>query len=130
MLGHSGVDVCIFAFYLFMLEVLLFDCKCSTRVFGFGKNCILDAWQINDSIAHFATEELGRTRQKQLELEMVRYNGVDTVRQTAEILANAGIFSTSQNYKRYVLKSHFIYCKITSYRPHYTPYISHIIILL
>ncbi len=50
----------------------------------------LDAWQVNDSQTLFAGQELGRSRQKQLELEMVRYDGTDAVRESAEILSDAG----------------------------------------
>ncbi len=55
----------------------------------------LDAWQVHDSQTFFASQELNRSRQKQLELEMVRYDGADAARETAEILADAGYDSTS-----------------------------------
>ncbi|TWU20307.1 Mechanosensitive channel MscK precursor [Novipirellula galeiformis] len=55
----------------------------------------LDAWQGNGSVTLFVTEELGRARQKQLEVEMVRYNGADASGQTTEILAEAGLDAAS-----------------------------------
>ena len=54
----------------------------------------LDAWQVHDSQSFFAGEELKRSRQKQLELELVRYDGADTVRQTGDLLAEAGFDSS------------------------------------
>lgn len=53
----------------------------------------LSAWQVGDSATLFATEELSRSRQKQLELEMIRDDGRDPAKQTAEILAEAGFDS-------------------------------------
>lgn len=55
----------------------------------------LDAWQITESTTRLATEELGRTRQKQLELEMIRYDGSDAAGQAAAILAEAGFDAIS-----------------------------------
>lgn len=51
----------------------------------------LDRWQVHDSGTLLTSEELGRSRQEQLELEMVRYDGTDRIRQTAEILAVEGL---------------------------------------
>ncbi len=50
----------------------------------------LDQLQAHDSVALFTSQELRRSRQTQLELEMVRYDGDDAVGQTAEILAAEG----------------------------------------
>jgi potassium efflux system protein len=50
----------------------------------------LDAWQVNDSSILFATKELDRTRQEQLELDIIRFNGRDPVNQAAELLREAG----------------------------------------
>jgi len=55
----------------------------------------LETWYDNDSLSLFATQELAQSRQQQLELEMVRFNGTDSVRQTAELLAEASIDSKS-----------------------------------
>ncbi len=64
----------------------------------------LSVWQATDSTSLFSTEELGRWRAKQLELEMVRFDGAETARQTAEILAEAGLDSTSFQYSSLVTK--------------------------
>ncbi len=58
----------------------------------------LDEWQIHDSLTLFANQELKRSRQSQLELEMVRYDGADAVGQTAEILSEAGLDQASFQY--------------------------------
>lgn len=55
----------------------------------------LDSWQVNDSQTLFASQELQRSRQLQLELEMVRHDGADAAAQSAEILADAGYDSKS-----------------------------------
>ncbi len=55
----------------------------------------LDAWQVSDSSALLTTEELGRSRQQQLEVEMVRYDGADAVGHATEILAAAGLDASS-----------------------------------
>lgn len=51
----------------------------------------LDQWQTNGSTNLFATDELARSRQKQLELEMVRYDGIDPAKQAAKLVAEAGV---------------------------------------
>jgi len=51
----------------------------------------LEIWNVDDSLSLFATQELAQSRQHQLELEMVRFDGRDSVKQTAELLAEAGI---------------------------------------
>ncbi len=50
----------------------------------------LDASQVLDSQTIFTSQELGRSRQQQLELEMVRYDGSDAIRQAAAIMDDAG----------------------------------------
>ncbi len=50
----------------------------------------LDARQVQDSRTIFTSDELKRSRQQQLELEMVRYDGSDPVGQTAKLIAEAG----------------------------------------
>ncbi len=55
----------------------------------------LDTWQVNESVTLFVTEELGRSRQQQLELEMVRYDGANANSQTDEILTAAGLDPSS-----------------------------------
>lgn len=58
----------------------------------------LDAWHSSDSLALFATEELARSRRRQLDLEMLRFNGSDSLRQATELLAEAGVVSNSFQY--------------------------------
>lgn len=58
----------------------------------------LETWQVNDAALRYATDELSRSRQKQLELELVRYDGSDVSGQSATILAEAGIDSSSFQY--------------------------------
>ncbi len=55
----------------------------------------LDDWQVNGSSVPSASEEIQRSRQKQLELEMVDYDGSDATRQASEILSLSGYDSTS-----------------------------------
>jgi len=50
----------------------------------------LNAWQLNDSLTLFATRELGLLRQRQWELQIVRYDGSDPAGQADEILAEGG----------------------------------------
>lgn len=50
----------------------------------------LNAWQVHDSQTVVVSQELGRSRQQQLELELVRFDGSDPEGQAAEILADAG----------------------------------------
>ena len=58
----------------------------------------LDQWQVQDWPTLFASEELKRSRQEQLELEMIRVDGDNPVGQTAEILSESGIDSSSPEY--------------------------------
>jgi small-conductance mechanosensitive channel len=51
----------------------------------------LDQWQTDGSTNLFATDELTRSRQKQLELEMVRYDGADSTRQATILVSEAGV---------------------------------------
>lgn len=51
----------------------------------------LDQWQAHDSQTLFASQEIGRSRQEQLELEMVRWDGSDVTSQTNELLAQPGV---------------------------------------
>lgn len=51
----------------------------------------LDQWQAHDSQTLFASQEIGRSRQEQLELEMVRLDGSDIVAQTDELLTQPGV---------------------------------------
>jgi len=51
----------------------------------------LDQWQAHDSQTLFASQEIGRSRQEQLELEMVRWDGSDISAQTNELLAQPGV---------------------------------------
>lgn len=58
----------------------------------------LNAWQVHDSQTLFASQELQVSRQKQLELEMVQYNGGDPIIQSSEILVEAGYdYSSPEN---------------------------------
>ncbi len=50
----------------------------------------LDAWQASDSANLLATDELARSRQQQLEFELVRYDGSDPAAQATELLAAEG----------------------------------------
>ncbi|KAA1262439.1 Miniconductance mechanosensitive channel MscM precursor [Rubripirellula obstinata] len=56
----------------------------------------LDRWKVIDSEILFADEELKRSRQQQLELEMVRYDGSDAVVQSAQVLADANLDSNNR----------------------------------
>lgn len=56
----------------------------------------LNRWKVIDSEILFADEELKRSRQQQLELEMVRYDGSDAVLQSAQILAEANLDSMNR----------------------------------
>jgi potassium-dependent mechanosensitive channel len=58
----------------------------------------LDAWQASDSHALFAKEELARTRQKLLDLEMLRHRSSDSGRHAMDLLAEAGIASNNFQY--------------------------------
>tara|TARA_R110002049_G_scaffold285698_4_gene467161 strand:+ start:353035 stop:356340 length:3306 start_codon:yes stop_codon:yes gene_type:complete len=50
----------------------------------------LDTWQIQDSQAVLTSEEISNLRRRQLELEMVRFEGIDPVSEASEILSQAG----------------------------------------
>ncbi|MGV3484589.1 MAG: mechanosensitive ion channel domain-containing protein [Planctomycetaceae bacterium] len=63
----------------------------------------LDTWQVNGSSTVQATDELGRSRQRQLELEMVRFDGADVVGQSAELMAAAG--QDANDYRQAALSS-------------------------
>lgn len=52
-------------------------------------------WRVRDSVDHFTNDEFARSRQQQLELEMVRYDGSEPVTQTASILTDAKMTSTN-----------------------------------
>jgi small-conductance mechanosensitive channel len=56
----------------------------------------LDAWQVHDSQTDYTSEEIQRSRQKQLELEMVSYQGIDPAAETIEVLADAGLDAGSR----------------------------------
>lgn len=49
----------------------------------------LHQWRVRDSVDHFTSDELARSRQRQLELEMIRYDGSDSMAQASSILADA-----------------------------------------
>lgn len=51
----------------------------------------LDQWQADDSQALFSSQELGRSRQEQLELQMVHFDGSDVQSQTREILRSTNV---------------------------------------
>ncbi len=51
----------------------------------------LDAWQVQDSQTYFAGEELKRARGEQLELDLIQYDGSDTISQAAMILTAGGL---------------------------------------
>ncbi|MDA8743739.1 mechanosensitive ion channel [Rubripirellula amarantea] len=55
----------------------------------------LDQWQVDDSQTLFASDELKRSRQRQLELEMVDYDGSDPAAQTATLMTDAGYNSAT-----------------------------------
>ncbi|TWU56671.1 putative MscS family protein.1 precursor [Rubripirellula tenax] len=55
----------------------------------------LDLWQVQDSQTLYTSSELGRSRQKQLELEMVRHDGSDPTGQAKEILTSAGLHANN-----------------------------------
>ncbi|TWU40900.1 mechanosensitive ion channel domain-containing protein [Novipirellula artificiosorum] len=57
----------------------------------------LDQWQAHHSSSLFASQELAESRQHQLELEMVPYDGSDAIGQANEILVNAAVDSTLAN---------------------------------
>lgn len=61
----------------------------------------LAQWQINDSLTLFTREELDRTRQMQLDLEMIPFDGSDPVEQANEILANAEIKTDDRGFTTY-----------------------------
>ena len=60
----------------------------------------LDDWQIHDSQSLYASEELGRSRQEQLKLELIPYDGSDPSAQSAAILAAAGHDVVDSEYPR------------------------------
>lgn len=51
----------------------------------------LDAWQVNDSQTLFSSQEVRRSRQEQLQLELVKFDGSEAETQTREVLIAAGI---------------------------------------
>lgn len=63
----------------------------------------LETWRIADSDSPYATEELTRSRQEQLEIEIIRHDGSDAVRQSAEVLDEAHIDSDA--YRNSALRS-------------------------
>jgi potassium-dependent mechanosensitive channel len=60
----------------------------------------LENFQGSGSDPLFASEALAASRQKQLEIEMIRHDGHEPVRQTAEILNEAGIAPSSYEYSQ------------------------------
>ena len=54
------------------------------------KKAQLELSQVQDSQTIYTSQELGRARQQQLEIEMVRHDGSNPVQQAAEIMAAAG----------------------------------------
>ncbi|QDT05502.1 Miniconductance mechanosensitive channel MscM precursor [Rubripirellula lacrimiformis] len=54
----------------------------------------LAQWRVNDSMTLLAGGELSRSRQRQLEIEMVRYDGSDPAIESEEILKQAGLDPT------------------------------------
>ncbi len=62
------------------------------------KKSQLEDWQVDGAVEHRVNEELQRSRQKQLENEMIVYDGSDVARQTSEILAAAGYRSNNLEY--------------------------------
>ncbi|WP_145352439.1 mechanosensitive ion channel domain-containing protein [Roseimaritima multifibrata] len=55
----------------------------------------LDAWQVQDSQTFFAGQELQNLRQKQLELEIIPFDGSDPNAQARTIFAAAGLSTTA-----------------------------------
>ena len=66
----------------------------------------LDRWQVIDSEILFADEELTRTRQQQLALELIRYDGSDAEAQTSLLLADAGLDSANRQDQSLVSQVH------------------------
>lgn len=62
------------------------------------KKSQLEDWQVDGSVGYRVNDELQRSRQKQLENEMVVYDGSDAARQTTEILAASGYRSNDIEY--------------------------------
>ncbi len=60
------------------------------------KKSQLEDWQVDGSVGHHVNDEIQRSRQKQLENEMVVYDGSDIARQTTAILASVG-YGTNHN---------------------------------
>lgn len=58
----------------------------------------LNEWQVHDSQALYASQQLQVSRQRQLQLEMVQYDGSEPIAQATEILAEAGYdYSSPEN---------------------------------
>ena len=55
-------------------------------------------WQVDGSTVHFVNDEIQRSRVKQLEMEMIAYDGRDPERQAKEFLTLAGYPATHRDY--------------------------------
>ncbi len=62
------------------------------------KKSQLEDWKVDGSVGHQVNDEIQRSRQTQLENEMVIYDGSDITRQTSEILASSGYGSNHIEY--------------------------------
>ncbi len=62
------------------------------------KKSQLEDWRVDGSEGHRLNDEIQRSRQKQLENEMVVYDGSNIARQTSEILASSGYDANQMEY--------------------------------
>ena len=62
------------------------------------KKSQLEDWQVDGATGHRVNDELQRSRQKQLENQMIVHDGSDVARQTTQILAAAGYRSNDVEY--------------------------------
>ncbi len=66
------------------------------------KKSQLDDWQVDGSTAPRVNVEIQRSREKQLENEMIEYDGSDVEQQTVKLLAAAGYASTQADHAELV----------------------------
>ena len=62
------------------------------------KKSQLEDWQVDGAVGNRVNDELQRSRQKQLENEMIVHDGSDVARQTSEVLGAAGYRSNDVEY--------------------------------
>ena len=62
------------------------------------KKSQLEDWQVDGAIGHRVNDELQRSRQKQLENQVIVYDGSDVARQTSQILTAAGYRTNDVEY--------------------------------